>query len=93
MEVLRDQIEDVLLMSGLDGEIAIKEDYSGRGMYGDTCFGIVCDITDFAIFCASVGSFMDDWDWLGRVRTDNMGLSTIWYWPGVKLVEEESHAG
>lgn len=82
-------ILDALSMAGID-EDDFRDDYSGRGMYGKTCFGIVGTASDFALFCAAVGwcareALMNDWDWVGNVRSDSMGRSTIWYWPGVQV--------
>lgn len=83
----REQFEEALqqTIDLMSQDIKVMEDYSGRAMYGDKCVGIVCDIGCFAAFCASFGSFGDDWDWVGSARSDSMGLSTIWYWPGVQL--------
>lgn len=89
--VVRSEIHEALLNAGLD-EDAVREDYSGRGMFGSTCFGIVTDDSGFALFCASVGSFMDDWDWVGDVQSDGMGLETIYYWRRVKLVDDEGES-
>ena len=89
-----------------DGE-SIYTDYSGRGMYGDTCFGLTFDsITDFVEFVKAVTevvtyesvdevttpltNFYDNY--LTKVSTDSMGLSTIYYWPRVKLVNVPEHA-
>ena len=38
----RDQLQDAFESVGLDGdEATIRASYSGRAMYGDSCFGIV----------------------------------------------------
>jgi hypothetical protein len=72
-------------------DIEVREDYSGRAMYGETCIAIVCDLPTFAVFCACLGSAADDWDWVSNARSDGMGLSTVYYWPEVKF-EEVEHA-
>ncbi len=95
IEVTRQVVEQALEGVGLYGEndvlhgedVEIRGNYSGRGMYGAQCFGIVCNVGNLALFCASLGSFADDWDWVMSVRSDNMGRSTIWYWPDVRLVD------
>lgn len=84
----REQLVEALEMAGLD-EDALYEDYSGRGMYGDKCFGIVGGVGEVLLFAAALGSFADDWDWIGKARSDGMGLSTIWYWPGVQVASVE----
>lgn len=60
--------------------------YSGRGMYGRTCFGIVGHAGDLATFLMGVSEdtrekLQDGW------RTDNMGLDTIYYWQNVAGIE------
>lgn len=55
----------------------LRDDYSGRGMFGERCVGIVCDNPDEAIEeAASQG--------LKGARTDSMGRQAIVYWPSVK---------
>lgn len=51
----------------------VRERYSGRGMYGDTCMGIVGDSANEII--AAVG--------ICGACSDNMGLSYIVYWPSI----------
>ncbi len=53
---------------------SIRTDYSGRGMFGSTCWGIVCDDPNEVI--AEVG--------VPGAKTDSMGTSTIVYWPNIK---------
>lgn len=79
-------VEDTQSMMGQD--IEVHEKYSGKGMYGEQCPGIVCSTATFALFCAHLGACADEWDWVGNVRSDSFGLQMIWYWPGVELVEE-----
>lgn len=43
--ILRRWIQTALDNMGQDPEEAIYEDYSGRGMYGDTCFGFTLEST------------------------------------------------
>lgn len=87
--VSRSILEDALRVADLD-EDAIRDDYSGRFMYGDTCLGIVCDNdSQFALICAALGATADDWDFVGRVRSDSMGLGVIYYFPGVGISEDD----
>jgi hypothetical protein len=83
----------------MDGEeVHIRESYSGRGMYGKTCFGIVADRDGDAIkFAISLGLILaaDDDEWgevhamdLGdAAETDSMGRGMILYFPGYQLVD------
>lgn len=85
----RDQILEAMQTADL-WEDDLYEGYSGRAMYGETCFGVVCDSPGkFALFCAALGSSADDWDFVNSVRTDSMGLSTIYYFPGYELGDGE----
>ena len=56
----------------VDGRV--RETYSGRGMYGRECFGIVCTDTSTCIEAAAVHG-------ITGAKTDNMGLQYIVYWP------------
>jgi hypothetical protein len=50
--------------------------YSGRGMYGKVCMGIVCDSATTTIETAAEKG-------LKGALTDGMGLQVIVYWPSV----------
>jgi len=89
-------------------EIQLKESYSGRSMYGQTCIALVVDDGvsglvrwTFAL-CELVDAEGDEEGSIGervsalvdamrdtRTRADNMGYSTVYYWPGI----EAEHAG
>jgi len=75
---------------------SISPRYSGRGMYGANCLGFTTDDPNGLSFrlgqiCAERDGYSDDPDWptvahfLGRATTDNMGRSTIIYWPGLQV--------
>lgn len=55
------------------GDRELRTAYSGRCMFGATCYGIVCDDPEDVI--AEVG--------VKGARTDSMGLHIIVYWPHV----------
>jgi hypothetical protein len=63
--------------------------YSGRGMYGRECLGVVVDtmtemfglVYDAGAQGVPLGTYSMHWD--------SMGTSTIFYWPGVEFVEDE----
>lgn len=57
----------------------VYKDYSGRGMYGRTCYGLASsDVSDSTIIeeAATRG--------LRGARVDNLGRGVIVYWPHVK---------
>lgn len=60
----------------------LRTDYSGRAMYGSTCWGVTCSDPEDLI--AEVG--------VKGARMDGMGHRTIVYWPQItgELVTEQS---
>lgn len=61
----------------------IRSAYSGRGMMGNTCYGIVAeDVNELQRAAARLG--------LPLGRIDSMGMDGIVYWPGY---EGEDNAG
>lgn len=94
MELSRELIED-LTSEGFD----VREDYSGRGMFGRTCFGIVGDPGDLIRFVLRTQDVEEDtpwWktdrSWITHVRTDSMGHDMIYYWPTVSVEKEDNDA-
>jgi hypothetical protein len=56
---------------------SVYERYSGRGMFGDTCWGIVCPHSAVKEVIRATKGF-------GKACTDEMGLDAIVYWPFFK---------
>ena len=69
--------------------IEIREDYSGRGMYGATCIGFVVSSqrTVFRLIaCMTEVLGLDQTlDITRKAATDSMGRDMIVYFPGVTL--------
>lgn len=63
----------------VDGKV--YENYSGRGMYGRNCMGIVCEET---LECVEEAAAMG----LRGAQVDSMGLSSIVYWPRLEADQE-----
>jgi len=69
------------------------DDYSGRFMFGETCFGFIGGVGMFAEFISGLKAQESDEalgladDLAKRVKTDSMARDTIFYFPGVKLEE------
>ena len=74
-----DQIDDMHEAAHtVDGEI--YPDYSGRGMFGDECVGVV--LKDEGDLFRFAWNLPDDFaELLGNPEWDNMGLREIAYWP------------
>lgn len=77
-------------------DISLTGDYSGRGMFGERCFGIIVDnmtdVTRFFVALAQIDGPLAD-DLLDHMATDSMGRGLIAYFPGYTtdkpLPEEE----
>lgn len=90
--ITRTDVEDAINDAGLGmDDVHVRHGYSGRGMYGDKCFGI--DFETNADMIAFVAAFSyracqkgeDIPEWLRDVRTDDMGRGIVAYWPRVAL--------
>lgn len=84
-----------------DPEDAARWDYSGRGMYGRSCFGIIGTMEDYSNFLLGlVGVFYDQTEDIDQaqylaglfgstVRTDSMAYDTIYYFPSIKVLDNK----
>jgi len=76
-------------------EYDLREDYSGRCMYGKTCIGFVADCNGFEI-AMNLTRFLRDVNEENLLekfinqgsRSDQMGLSGIIYFPGLSAENE-----
>lgn len=85
----------------MDSEDAPHWGYSGRSMYGRTCFGFVGTMEDYTNFILGlVDVFYDQTEDIDvskhlagqfgeRVATDSMGHDTIFYFPGIQVLDNE----
>jgi len=62
-------------------EGTVYEGYSGRGMYGARCWGVVCDDSSIKAQAKAVG--------LPPPHVDNLGLSFIHYWPSLAYLQAQ----
>ena len=76
-----ENIEEVMeeIAEEVGGEL--RDNYSGRGMYGKTCYGIDCD--NYTTCLEVAGS-----KGVRGARVDNMGKGWIVYWPNYTKKEE-----
>lgn len=91
MTTLAQLIKDT--SSDLAGDVDFRKSYSGRGMYGAECVGIVGShqqcmsiIAEVIKELHSVGDdgFDDNVDELMCFETDSMGRDMIYYWPQIQ---------
>jgi hypothetical protein len=101
--ITREFLTGILDDAGLDPEADARWDYSGRHMYGATCFGFVGRLHELASFFAQLGRAeveSDDHDeqsaaynFSHALLTDNMGHDTIFYFPGVEVQDDSEDEG
>jgi len=74
---------DSALSYATGGEGQVYFGYSGRGMYGATCFGVSLDrSSDLLAFGVELACSNPELaKALGDMRTDDLGLGIIAYWP------------
>lgn len=75
-----------------NGDIEMEvRSYSGRGMYGDRCIGVVLETANawtLALALADVNNGNMDLFDLPQPREDDMGMrARIYYWPSLKWPE------
>lgn len=92
--ITRDELLELRYHSEILCEEDFVTDYSGRGMYGDTCLGIkvenIGDLIDIGISiseCVAEGGLRDEVAMALRdgVSTDNLGMGIVVYWRRVKV--------
>lgn len=97
-----DVVKDYVTFWEDDDVPSVYEAYSGRGMYGKECFGIVTrDPRVISLFLLEIADEYaarnpDEDDPFYEVReltlsmeVDNMGLSMIYYFPGWTIIPTE----
>ena len=58
----------------------LYKSYSGRGMFGQKCYGIVCDDP---LACVETVAIQG----IAGANYDNMGLRYVVYWPAIRYEE------
>jgi hypothetical protein len=73
------------------GDLEVRDNYSGRAMYGKTCIGVVGSLRNafklIAFLAIEDGNLAVDL--ADAVCTDSMGRSEIIYFPGFTFDEDE----
>lgn len=88
--IARADLEEAAINAGIDVE-QIRTGYSGRGMFGRKCIGLVWDSPDeYADFVYELQQITDIR--LSGAAQDNMGRSMITYWPGYQADDTEERA-
>lgn len=94
MQLTQEQFEELYhgihWPRGLDD---IVSDYSGRGMYGDTCLAFMVDDNGLSMLqlgwaLAEAGLDFGQDIVQSHCRTDAMGLGEVVYFPGIQVDEE-----
>lgn len=93
--ISKNTARDLAYSVGMEPDDALYLNYSGRGMYGRECFGIVGTVSDLVGFVTEAvrrGAVGDETvagfvQYIEDVSTDNMGLDMIFYWQDVQIAE------
>jgi hypothetical protein len=95
MEISKKVFQEAAFRADLTEE-DIHWDYSGRGMFGRSCPGFVGSVADFGLFMIYLNEELRNtpedeipFRVARMVTTDSMGYSTIFYFPGLRIVEED----
>jgi len=94
--VLNKQDIELLEEFANEYDCRLRTDYSGRGMYGQSCIGFVTDLPPFSLGL-ELALFLDrenksemiDIFSQARVNQDSMGLSSITYFPSIQAEEQD----
>jgi hypothetical protein len=93
-QVARDKIVTALEDAGLDADDGvIREEYSGRGMYGQTCFALTLDYwSEFALFLVEFAKAEGDQSDIAQelaqnFSSDSMGHGMVFYFRGWELAD------
>ena len=86
---MNNRIVDVLREEAEKHLVCVREDYSGRAMYGRKCFGIVGSQWSLAEVVGWARERLAGID-IPQPKTDSMGLDDIWYWPELEGDPERS---
>ncbi len=78
-------VEELLEVAS-DLGIEASDTYSGRGMYGATCFSITGNTGDLVKFLRALPDEVGDE--LVDPSTDSMGLDIVFYWPYLLRTKE-----
>lgn len=87
-----------LLVRVIEDHAEIRHDYSGRGMFGEKCFGFVVENPEAAIaeIQADINGIYEPEELrqefselLQHSRRDSMGFDTILYFPGYQTTETD----
>ena len=98
---LAGQIEEAV--SSFDSEISLYKKYSGRGMFGRTCFGVYTSsrtaaevlmgfmVTLLQHSQPTLVSFVEELS-VESIATDSLGHQTLIYWPNVQWHDDKEES-
>lgn len=89
MELTTQQLFALREAAGMIGLDDYRENYSGRGMRGQSCIGIVGDAGDLVEYVLAVASMDQELaKQLADVSEDSMAMDTIYYWRDLYVESE-----
>lgn len=89
--VIEEETLDTLIDAATSTDADVRTDYSGDFMFGKQCFGIVGDTHDYGAFLVNLAEEDSELarELANSVRTDGMGMSSIFYWEHLQIENEE----
>lgn len=87
MILVGSQTLDALRQAADEAGVRLRESYSGRGMWGTACIGVVVDDYEQAgEFRAALRAIHPELEKaLGSSRSDSLGRGVIVYWPAMQV--------
>jgi hypothetical protein len=89
-------LEEAIDQANIYDEVSVYKNYSGRGMYGKTCLGVVGssdDLLKVVVAASRINPDLYDEHNMSELSQDNMGLDYIWYWRHIKEDDNDSDVG
>lgn len=86
MKISREDFEQ------LEMDFQVRDDYSGRGMYGEKCFGIVGSLVDLLTMInviIELGLNIHIETLARSPQQDNMGREMIYYFPNLQVEDKK----
>lgn len=73
---------EVIIETAESMDLDVRTNYSGRGMFGARCLGVVGSHHELSELVQHVA--IETGEVVPAPSTDSMGLDIIWYWPAAR---------
>ncbi len=100
IEISAEELDDLqTALADAGEEVNLRQDYSGRGMNGSNCIGIIVDSYygeyEIGRMVGRIAATNPDLVWIEEAepRFDSMGKDRIVYWPSISVESAEEDDG